>query len=107
VARVQFEQFRVETATVRCEPDGREIVVAHDVNLMDAILQTGLTLGQSCDQTALCGFCRVELLDGLSNLTPPGAEEKRVLASFHAGPNERLACCARVLGLVSVTTDYW
>jgi len=102
-----FPEFKVEVATVRCEPSGREVRVVHDTNLMDAVLQTGLGLGQSCDGVALCGFCRVQVLEGLENLALAGEEEHKVLAAQHSGDNERLACCARVSGPVTITTDYW
>jgi ferredoxin len=95
------------TATVRCEPSGREVVVVHDSNLMDAIHETGLGLGQSCDGIALCGFCRVQILEGSENLSPMGSEEERILASMHADDDERLACCATVRGPVKLTTSYW
>jgi len=104
---VKFSEFNLEVAAVRCEPSGREVTVVHDTNLLDAVLQTGLGLGQSCDGIALCGFCRVQVLEGLENLTPMGEEERKVLAAQHAGDDERLACCARVSGPVTITTDYW
>jgi ferredoxin len=104
---MDLSQFKMATARVRCEPSGREVVVVHDTNLMDAIHQTGLGLGQSCDGIALCGFCRVIILSGEDNLSPLGSEEKKVLASMHAGDDERLACCASVHGPVTLTTSYW
>jgi ferredoxin len=104
---VDLSEFKIETATVRCEPSGREIDVMCDSNLMDAIHQTGLGLGQSCDGVALCGFCRVQVLDGRNNLSPIASEEEKILASLHAGDDERLACCATVNGPVTVTTTYW
>jgi ferredoxin len=102
-----FPKFNVEVATVRCEPSGREVRVVHETNLLDAVLQTGLGLGQSCDGIALCGFCRVTVLEGEENLTPMAEEERKVLASQHGGDDERLACCARINGPVTITTDYW
>jgi adenylate cyclase len=104
---MSFPEFSVEVATIRCEPSGREARVVHETNLMDAVLQTGLVLGQSCDGIALCGFCRVRVLEGLENLTPAESEEKKMLAAQHAGDDERLACCVRVHGPVAVTTGYW
>ena len=104
---MSFPKFDVQVATIRCEPSGREVRVVHDSNLMDAILQTGLGLGQSCDGIAHCGFCRIRVLDGIEYLTPSGSEERKVLATQHAGDDERLACCARINGPVTVTTDYW
>ena len=104
---MELGQFQVATAMVRCEPSGREAKVVCETNLMDAIHQLGLPLGQSCDGIALCGFCRVQVLRGLENLGPMTVEEKKILASVHAGDDERLACCATVLGPVTVTTTYW
>jgi ferredoxin len=102
-----FPEFNVAVATVRCEPSGREVKVVHETNLLDAVLQTGLGLGQSCDGIALCGFCRVKVLEGEENLSAMAEEERKVLAAEHSGNNERLACCARITGPVTITTDYW
>jgi ferredoxin len=104
---VKFSEFDTRTATVRCEPSGREVQVVHESNLLDAILRTGMALGQACDGIALCGFCRVRILEGAENLTPIGEEERKILAAEHADDEERLACCTRVHGPVAVTTDYW
>ncbi len=100
-------RFDVATATVRFEPSGREVSVVQDTLLMDAIFQAALPLGQSCDGVALCGFCRVRVLEGVANLTAAHGEEVKILAAQHAAPEERLACCARILGPVTITTDYW
>lgn len=104
---MKFSEFQVEAATVRCEPSGREVQVVYETNLLDAVLQTGLGLGQSCDGIALCGFCRVQVVEGFENLSPMGEEEGKILASQRAADNERLACCARISGPVTITTDYW
>jgi nitrite reductase (NADH) large subunit len=102
-----WHDFEVETVTVRCEPSGREATIVRDTTLLDAVHQLLLPLGQSCDGVALCGFCRVTVVDGLANLTPASSEELKLLCSLHAGADERLACCARVKGPVTITTDYW
>jgi ferredoxin len=104
---MKFSEFNVEVASVHFEPSRREVRVVHETNLVDAVLQAGLGLGQSCDGIALCGFCRVQVLDGLENLSPMAEEERKILAAQHAGDNERLACCAKVGGSVTITTDYW
>jgi ferredoxin len=104
---MKLGEFNVEVATLRCEPSGREIAVVHETNLLDAVLQAGLALGQSCDGVALCGFCRVQVLEGFGNLSPMAEEEKKILSAQHAGNDERLGCCARINGPVTITTDYW
>lgn len=104
---MDWENISTEVATVRCEPSGREIRVAHETNLLDALLQIGMPVSQACDGVALCGFCRVEIIADEGNLTPVEDEEKKILASLHADDDERLACCTRILGPVTLTIDYW
>jgi ferredoxin len=94
-------------AMLRCEPSGSETRVAVGENLLDAIHDAGLPISQACDGTALCGFCRVHVLEGFDNLSQMGTLEQKVLASFHADDYERLACCATVHGDVTVTAEYW
>ncbi len=74
---------------------------------MNAVDQVMLPLGRSCDGVSLCGFCRVRIIDGEKNLSPVGRSEMEVLKGLGAGSGERLACCARVRGPVTVTTKYW
>jgi ferredoxin len=104
---VNLEQLVPKAATVRCVPSGRELDVVHGTPLMEAIVAVGLPLGQSCDGVALCGFCRVRVVSGQDNLSPIAAEERKVLSALGAADAERLACCARVHGPVTLTTDYW
>ncbi|HOC41623.1 MAG TPA: 2Fe-2S iron-sulfur cluster-binding protein [Thermoanaerobaculales bacterium] len=104
---MDWDDLKVETAIVRCVPSGREVAVVHDTSLVEAVHQASLPLGQSCDGVGVCGFCRVRVLAGAANLTPPAAEESRLLKTLRARPEERLACCARIAGPVTITTDYW
>jgi len=99
--------FDLTTHVVRFLPTGREVEVPPETPLMDAVVLAGLPLGRSCDGVALCGFCRVVVLEGAANLSPLGGEEARLLATLHARPDERLACSARVHGPITITTTYW
>jgi adenylate cyclase len=104
---MDLHNISIETTTVRCDPCGRVMTVVKETCLIDAIHQLCLPLSQACDGVALCGFCRVKVMEGLENLTPLAQEEGKILRSLNAGDDERLACCARVLGPVTITTDYW
>ena len=96
-----------DVVTIRCEPSGRAAAVVRDATLMDAINEVMLPLAQACDGVALCGFCRVQVIEGRDHLSPIGEAESGVLRSMRAGDGERLACCARVSGPATVTTTYW
>jgi len=104
---MRTDGFQIDVATVRCEPSGRELRVVVGTTLLDACQQLGAPLSQGCEGIALCGFCRVHVCSGTASLSPLGEEERKVLASMHAAPDERLACCARVHGDVVVHADYW
>lgn len=96
-----------DVVSVCCEPSGRVAKVAENATLMDAVEQVMLPLGRSCDGVSLCGFCRVRVLGGAENLSPVTQGEQEILKGLHADASERLACCARVHGPVTVTTSYW
>jgi ferredoxin len=49
-----------------------------------------------------CGTCRVRILRGLDNCTPPGPEERDFLLALEAPPDQRLACQFCVTGDVDV-----
>jgi 2Fe-2S ferredoxin len=58
----------------------------------------------SC-RSANCGTCRVDVLEGLTELEPPEDDEASVLAVFADPPTRRLACCAKMrrgLGVLRV-----
>ncbi len=97
----------VDLVTVRCVPSGREVTVTAGTTLLDAVLQAKLPIGRSCDGVGQCGACRLVVMAGRANLSPPGASERTLLDGERAGPGERLACLALVRGPVTVTVGYW
>lgn len=102
-----LDEFEKSVVSVVCQPSGRVARVVEDSTLMDAVQQVMLPLGRSCDGVSLCGFCRVRVIDGAENLSPIARAEREILKGLHADAGERLACCAKVHGPVTVTTSYW
>lgn len=102
-----FDLLTESVFSVRCEPSGRSAKVVDNSTLMDAVDQVMLPLGRSCDGVCLCGFCRVRVVCGAENLSPLTDGEREILNGLRADGSERLACCARVHGPVTVTTSYW
>lgn len=72
-----------------------EIAVPEGGRLLDVCDEQAVRIPFSC-RGATCGTCRVEVLEGLDRLDPPGADEREVLASLGDGPARRLACQARI-----------
>ena len=92
---------------VRYVPSGREVPVVAGTTVLEAVVAGGLPLGQSCSGVAVCGCCRVRVVEGREHLSPVQDDERKVLTALHAGDDERLACRARVEGAVTVATTYW
>jgi ferredoxin len=67
--------------------------------LLDVARRAGAPIGNSCGGIGICNRCRVRIVEGAENLTPPTRLEK--------DPEERLACQAVVLGDCIITTRYW
>lgn len=92
-----------ELRIVTFVPLGRSAEAKTDETILDAARRAGAPLGNSCGGTGICGRCRVSMIDGADNVSPPTALEQRA----RLGANERLACQAVVNGPCSVTTTYW
>ena len=75
--------------------------------ILHAANNAGVPLGQSCDGEGICGWCRVSVLGGMENLSPPTDLEETLRASLAFGPDERAACLARVRGDVTIKATYW
>ncbi len=74
------------TLTVRAEAGGA---------LADVCDEASAPIPFSC-RSANCGTCRIEVLEGASELTAPEDEELDVLEIFASPPTHRLACCAKM-----------
>ena len=96
-------QSRVVTFT----PLGREAAAKDDESVLDVARRAGVPLGNSCGGVGVCARCRVRVLSGAENLTPPTAIELRFGSARGFAEDERMACQAVVQGECAVTTTYW
>jgi ferredoxin len=79
----------------------------HDETVLDVARRVGATLGNACGGVGVCARCRVRVVAGAENLSPPTTIESRVALQRNLGSDERLACQAVVRGNCEVTTPYW
>ena len=75
--------------------------------LFKAARVNGIPIGSSCRGDCVCGWCKVEIVEGMENLSVPEECEKKLMKTGTYEKSERAACAARVLGDVSITTGYW
>jgi 2Fe-2S ferredoxin len=78
-----------------------------DETVLDAARRAAVPLGNSCGATGICARCRVRVVSGAENLSPPTTIELRTASARGFAADERLACQAVVRGDCAVTTTYW
>ena len=86
-------------------PLGLHAEARTDESVLDVARRAGVPLGNSCGGVGVCARCRVRVVEGMENLSPPTSVEVRFAKGFAEG--ERMACQAIVFGDVTVTTTYW
>ena len=80
---------------------GATVEVPAGATLLAALQAAGHDWMHACGAKGRCTTCRLEVLVGLENLSPPTDAELRYRAAGRLLPHERLACQARLpAGLV-------
>ena len=92
---------------VRFVPLDKSADAKANETLLDAARRANAPLGNSCGGIGICARCRVRIVEGAENLSPPTSVEERVSQQRGLALDERLACQAVVLGDCAVTTTYW
>jgi len=93
--------------SVTLAPMQLTISMKPDETLLDAARRASVPLGNSCGGVGICARCRVRVVSGADQLSPPTAIESRVSAQRNLAADERLACQTVVLGNCTITTSYW
>jgi ferredoxin len=82
-------------------PVGQSFEVAAGTTILVSAIQNGLQLRHDCTE-AICGTDRVKILSGKEQLSEKNENEEFTLEMMNAGPDDRLACVARIVGDVTV-----
>ena len=88
-------------AKLTFKPAGQSFDVEAGTTILVAAIQNGLQLRHDCTE-AICGTDRVKILSGKEQLSEKTENEELTLEMMNAGPDERLACVARIIGDVTV-----
>jgi ferredoxin len=84
-------------------PARRQVEVG-DRTLLRAAGDAGVPIQSVCGGQALCTTCRVKVVEGAENLTPPTDDEADILGDL-VDHGYRLACQTRVTGPVAVHVE--
>jgi adenylate cyclase len=76
-------------------PGGRTVSVTPGFSVLEASRSAGVPHVSICGGRGRCSTCRVQILQGVEHLAPPGERERMTLASIGAPKDVRLACQLR------------
>lgn len=83
-------------------PNGRTVRGASGATLLEISRAAGVPHASVCGGRGRCTTCRVLVLEGENELSPPTPKEASALERIGAPPGTRLACQARPAGPVTV-----
>lgn len=92
----------LQVTIVKFLPEGRKIEVPVGSSLLEAALRANIDVASFCGGRGTCGKCKVQVIEGLENLSPHTNVEKMFLEEEKIDAGFRLACQARLLGPVVV-----
>jgi len=74
---------------------------------MQALLDGGLPVASSCSGDGVCAKCKIEILEGMENLSPENETESFLRESKGIPKGQRVSCQVQVLGDITINTTYW
>lgn len=84
-----------------------EIEVERGAFLMPSLITAGLPVASSCNGDGVCGKCRIQIVEGHENLSPPESIETGLRDRLKIPRMTRVSCQTQVLGDVRVDASYW
>tara|TARA_R110002072_G_scaffold276051_1_gene437579 strand:+ start:340269 stop:340940 length:672 start_codon:yes stop_codon:yes gene_type:complete len=87
---------------VTIAPEGKEIQVDSETNMLEALKQAGIYIKSSCGGHASCSDCKVKITSGEDHLQETPFEETQLLGNVFHITKERLACQTKVCGDITL-----
>ncbi len=89
-------------AKINSLPDQRYIESNESDTVLESLLAGGIDHTHVCGGNAYCSTCRIMILDGIQNCSPPTNAERALAKKLELPVHIRLACQTRVSGDVTI-----
>ncbi len=87
---------------VKFLPNNEEHEIKPGQSVMNVAHENGIHIQSVCKGIPSCAECRVQVIDGATNVLPPFAEELDLIGTAHFVDQRRLSCQLRCFGDVTV-----
>jgi 2Fe-2S ferredoxin len=92
---------------IKLKKSGKVIVIEKGANLMKSLTENQIPVASSCSGEGVCAKCRMQIIEGMENLTLPNETELFLREKFSLTKDLRISCQTQVLGDITVDTTYW
>lgn len=76
-------------------------------HLMKILMDSGIPVASSCGGDGICGKCKIQIIDGMKNLSTENETEKVLRERLNIDKSQRISCQCRVSGDITIDTSYW
>ena len=83
------------------------ITVENGSNLLTALLNAGIPVASSCYGDGVCAKCRLEIIQGMENLSEEKEIETFLKQKNKMEKSQRIACQVKLSGDIVVDATYW
>jgi len=87
---------------IKVLPQAIEFDINSNQSLLEQCLAHGIKIRSVCKGIPSCAECRIQVLDGMSNLLPPTQAELNLLGNNYFLDGRRLSCQCRVFGPITI-----
>ncbi|MBC7754195.1 MAG: (2Fe-2S)-binding protein [Moraxellaceae bacterium] len=87
---------------IKFMPQNIEIEGNPNKTLLQMAQENQIKIKSICNGKPSCAECRVKILEGSSNVPPPGKEELNLIGTSYFIDNRRLSCQVRCFGSITV-----
>ncbi|MFN5514788.1 MAG: 2Fe-2S iron-sulfur cluster-binding protein [Cyanobacteriota bacterium] len=88
--------------TFTCLPENRSVPIAPQETVLDALLKEGIAHTNICGGRAYCSTCRIMILEGADQCSPPTEAEKALAKRLDLPFHVRLACQTKLSGYATL-----
>lgn len=92
---------------IRLAKSGKTLQVEDGANLMQALLKAEIPVASSCHGDGVCAKCRIQIIQGATNLSAPNETELFLKQKFSLAKDLRISCQTSVHGDIEIDASYW
>ncbi len=86
----------------------KKVLASHPGETIYTLLRRyRIPIGASCGGDGVCDRCRVQVVEGMKNLSRINRIEARLKRDHGFEPDERVSCQTVIHGDIVITTGYW